>query len=192
MQSDKGLSENLLIRALKEGKTEAVGTLVATYRQRLLRSAFLLCGLEQDAEDMVQEAFFQAMRSIGNFKGKSSLYTWLYAIMVNIFRQRLRKKKSLSVDGSIMERFPAARVDQEKNLDRQKVASALQAGLQTLSGNHREVVVLRYYDGLKIEEISVALGISKGTVKSRLHYAARQIKKNISPDLNLFHGNVTN
>src|SRR5215469_7516780 len=89
------MDERKLVAALKNQEPEAVQELVRAYGDRLLRSAFLLCGSETDAEDLVQETFLQAIRSTRRFGARSTLYTWLHAILLNLSRHYHRERKRL-------------------------------------------------------------------------------------------------
>src|SRR6516165_6035602 len=97
-----------LAEALRNQETEAVQELVRGYGDRLLRSAFLLCGSETDAEDLVQETFLQAIRSARRFRARSTLYTWLHAILLNLSRHYHRERKRLVYDDEAAEREVAA------------------------------------------------------------------------------------
>ncbi len=160
--------------------------LVHLHGDRLLRSAFMLCGNETDAQDLVQETLLEAMRSVHRFQQRSSVYTWLYSILLNIRRHHYRKQKRLIFDNDagVKEMTPAG--DNVSPLDAGTAATALQEVLAALSVAHREVIALRYYEGMKIHEIARHLGLSKGTVKSRLHYAIGEMKKRLPGELNLF------
>jgi len=185
------IDEEHLVSQLKKGAPEALKTLVSTYGSRLLKSSYLLCGNEADAEDLVQETFLQALPAVKRFKGKSTLYTWLYAILTNLNRQRRRKRNPVTLPETPLDSYPTEPLDWENQLDMQKAASSLHKNLQSLSLHHKEVLVLRYFEGLKIKEIATVLGISKGTVKSRIHYAAACLKRKIPGELNLFRDKIT-
>lgn len=180
------IPERDVVHALREGDPETVEKMVILYGDRLLKSSYLLCGDEANARDLVQETFLQAMQSIKRFKEKSSLYTWLYGILLNINRRRIRNDRRLTYPGELPEPLHPDPPDLERQMDRQTVYAHLHRVIQCLSSSHREVVILRYFDGLKIEEISRILCVSKGTVKSRLFYAGEHIRKKMPGGLNLF------
>lgn len=184
-------SENELVNSLKIGTPGAVEKVVALHGDRLLKSAYLLCGHEGDARDLVQETFLQAMLAIKGFKGKSSLYTWLYGILLNLNRRRKRKNRGLTFPGELPDPPPSDSPDFEEQLDRQTLYSHLHGSIRSLSVPHREVVILRYFEGMKIEAIAKTIGVSKGTVKSRLFYAGKQVRKKMPEGLNLFYGKDT-
>ena len=80
------MDEEQLVTALKGRDPRVVQELVNSYGDRLLRSAFTLCGNQTEAQDLVQDTFVEAMRSAGRFQGRSTLYTWLHAILLNLTR----------------------------------------------------------------------------------------------------------
>jgi len=159
--------------------------LIDSHGDRLLRSACLLCGDETEAQDLVQETFLQALRSADRFRGDSAVYTWLHGILLNLCRRHFRKGKRLVLaeDRVLRESFQPKPAE---GLDQDFYATSLACAVQKLSPEHREVIVLRYYGNLKIQEIARQTGVSKGTVKSRLHYAVRCLEQLIPAEMNLF------
>ena len=178
------MNDDPLVTALKAQEPGAVQELLDNYGDRLLRSAFLLCGNETDAQDFVQETFLQAMRSVHRFQGRSTVYTWLHAILLNLIRNHRRDQKRLVYDEELVSREIAE--ENPFQLDAGLASSALRKALQQLSDTHREVIILRYYENMKIHEIADHLGISTGTIKSRLHYAIQELQKLLPDELNLF------
>jgi RNA polymerase sigma-70 factor (ECF subfamily) len=181
------MDEQDLIRALKRGDPSGLPQLVVLWGDRLLRSAFLLCGNKTDAEDLVQDTFVEALRSGHRFAGRSSLYTWLHAILLNLARHHHRKRKRLVCDDDLARQDHGALTDDEPARQDSDLASAsLAEALQRLSESHREVLILRFYEDMKIQDIARQLGLSLGTVKSRLHYAIAQMQKFLPAEVNLF------
>ena len=169
--------EEKWVDAFKKGEPQSIEKVITVYGPPLLRSAFLLCGNEVDAHDMVQETFFQAIKSIHRFKQKSSLFTWLYGILLNIFRQQTRKKRFMTFSGNLEGKKSMIDANPEHTIDRERTFSGVYSMIQTLSPRQREVLILRYYEGLKIKEIAEIVKTSEGTVKSRLHYATEALRK---------------
>src|ERR1700757_874401 len=149
---------------------------VDSHGDRLLRSAYLLCGDETEAQDLVQETLIQAIKSWRNFRGESATYTWVHGILLNLCRRHQRKQKRLVYDEELVLK-ESYHAEHATNLDQDFCAARLTQALQELSGEHREVIVLRFYEGMKIEEIARQTGVSVGTVKSRLHYAMRCLEQ---------------
>jgi len=152
---------------------------------RLVRSAYLLCGDETEAQDLVQETFLQALKSAHKFRGNSAVYTWLHGILRNLCRRHLRQQKRLVFEEKLVLKEPS-RPPAANESDRNFCSATLTEALQKLSPDHREVVVLRYYENLKIQEIAEQTGVANGTVKSRLHYAVRCLEHLIPREMNLF------
>jgi RNA polymerase sigma-70 factor (ECF subfamily) len=151
---------------------------------RLLRSAYLLCGDRTEAEDLVQETFLQAVKSAHLFRGESAIYTWLHGILLNLNRRRWRKQKRFIFDEEIVRQAASPNL-QESEIDREFQTNLLSQAILALSAEHREVIVLRYYEELKLQQIAAQTGVSLGTVKSRLHYAMQCLEKLLPGELNL-------
>lgn len=181
------MERDRFVAALRGEDPEAASELVDTCGERLFRSAFLLCGHEADAKDLVQETFLQATRSASQFRGQSSVYTWLHGILLNLTRHYHRDRKRAVFEPvapeseQLVESAPVF-----SQADVSASASALREALAKLSNVHREVVVLRYFENLKINEIATTLGIAQGTVKSRLHYAIGELQRLLPAEMNLF------
>jgi len=160
------------------------------YGDRLLRSAYLLCGDETEAQDLVQETLIQAIKSWQGFRGESALYTWIHGILLNVCRRYHRKQKRLVYDEELVlkETFQS---DHDREMDQNVCTASLTRAMQELSQEHREVLILRYFESMKIEEIARETGVSGGTVKSRLHYAVRCLEQLIPQEMNLFASDGT-
>lgn len=163
--------------------------LVEEHYDRLFRAARFMCGDVSAAEDLVQETFLAAAESIGSFKGRSSIYTWLYGILLNKFRRWLRRKSggALSLQAMVEdeERGRGEEVLETdypgppENAERNEAVELVRDAIQELSADHRSVVTLRYVEGMSYEEIAEALDCPLGTVKSRIHYALQRIGKQL-------------
>src|SRR5208283_2153752 len=171
------MDEVKLVAALKGRDSAAIEALIETHGNRLLRSATLLCGDETNAQDLVQDAFVEALRSVHRFRGQASLYTWLHSILKNLTRHYHRDSKRLVYDNELAAQEIPVLEERPSALDFGSAAAELARALQQLSEAHREVLVLRYYEQMKIDELARHLGVSKGTVKSRLHYAIREMQR---------------
>jgi RNA polymerase sigma-70 factor (ECF subfamily) len=181
-----GMDEVKLAGALKGRDPAAIDELIETHGDRLLRSATLLCGNEATAQDLVQDAFVEALRSVHRFRGQASLYTWLHSILLNLTRHHHRDNKRIVYDNELAAQETSTLEEQVDATDIESAGAELQRALGQLSDSHREVLVLRYYEHMKMDEIARNLGVSKGTVKSRLHYAIREMQKLLPAEMNLF------
>jgi RNA polymerase sigma factor (sigma-70 family) len=175
-----------LVLRIRGEDLAAAPDLLVRHGDRLLRFAFLLCGSEAAAQDLVQETFLQALRSARRFRGQSSVYTWLQGILVNLSRHHHREANRMVYDHKLLEQAPAVAGEEPLPLDVEMATSALRQALGQLSALHREVLVLRYYEGMKVHEIARHLRISRGTVKSRLHYAIAEMQQLLPKEMNLF------
>jgi RNA polymerase sigma-70 factor (ECF subfamily) len=176
--------------AFKDSPSNGLHELIEVHGDRLLRSAYLMCDDRTEAQDLVQETLLQAFKSAHRFRGDSEVYTWLHGILRNLCHRHFRKQKRL-VFGE--KSFPqeVLQPDPANELDQNFYASRLVQALQELSQEHREVIVLRYYENLKIPEIAAQIGVSEGTVKSRLHHAVRRLKQLLPDEMNLFGSSGT-
>jgi RNA polymerase sigma factor (sigma-70 family) len=180
------MDQEKLVEGLKNEDPRAIQELVETHGNRLLRSAFLLCGDETEAQDILQDTFVQAMRSGHRFGGRSSIYTWLHSILLNLTRHRHRDRRRIIYDEELACREISPEEELPSELDVETASAGIRDALRRLSDAHREVLVLRYYEQMKMEEMARLLGISRGTVKSRLHYAIKEMQKLMPGELNLF------
>jgi RNA polymerase sigma-70 factor (ECF subfamily) len=172
-----------LIREAQKGSHRAFEELVRRYSERAYRAAFRVVRDPQIAEDVLQEALLKAYRSLRSFESRSSFYTWLYRITVNLALDRQRREKrgpsvewndevARDVDPRGMVNAPA---DPEVASGRVQIRRLVAEGVQELPDGQREVLLLREVEGLSYEEIAQSMEISKGTVMSRLHYARKKL-----------------
>jgi RNA polymerase sigma-70 factor (ECF subfamily) len=169
-----------LVRRIRAGDESAFSELVNRHSDGLYRMACSLMGSTTDAEDVLQETFLGAFNRLSAFEGRSSVKTWLVRILMNHaskFRRSKRVRRTdplpdqlgpASGDEGYAASSPAAAV--ESTVDVMQM-------LQTLSAEHREVIVLRELQQMSYEEISEALRIPRGTVESRLHRARQELKR---------------
>lgn len=170
-----------LVRLARRGDDSAFGALIDRHAGWLFRVAVSMVGSQEDAEDLLQETFLAASRGLARFEERSSVKTWLRSILLNhvskLYRSRkVRRHWSLDDDRGATIR---AEVETEAATPAATVESRtdVQAMLETLSEEHRQVIVLREIDGLSYEEMAKLLGVPRGTVESRLHRARQQLKE---------------
>jgi RNA polymerase sigma-70 factor, ECF subfamily len=180
------MDQEQFLAALKGRDHAAVQELVDAFGPRLLRSACLLCGSETDAQDLVQETFLQALQSAHRFERRSSIYTWLHAILLNLTRHYHRDRKRLVFDDQLARQDTPVSEEGPSRLDTEAAGGALMETLGRLSVPHREVLILRFYENMKLGEIAAHLGLATGTVKSRLHYGLAEMQRLLPDELNLF------
>ena len=172
-----------LTRRSQAGDTEAFGELVTKYRAKILAMLYGMVRDENDAWDLAQEGFLQAWRSIHRFEGRSSFYTWLYRLTVNLAIESLRRKgrrEEVELDDAIPCSLPSPRANYQCTEIRQQVNAAL----AQLSPEHRAVIVLKEVEELQYQEIADILNLSIGTVMSRLFYGRKKLQSLLRPVYN--------
>jgi RNA polymerase sigma-70 factor (ECF subfamily) len=173
---DRALYEWIALRC-QSGEAGAFEDLIAAMERPLLYYAASLTGDPDSGLDVLQEAWIKAFRGIGKLKDPGALRSWLYSIVHGIAVDRIRRNVS-------RERAEAAELEDfqecaEPSFDEEDAAAIHQA-LSELDVKHREVLVLHFLEDLSLDEIVNVVGCSLGTVKSRMHYAKRAMKKNLS------------
>ena len=172
----------LIERSLR-GDSAAFGCLVRKYQDRLFNTVVHVAGSREEAEDVAQEAFVQAYVKLSSFHRESAFYTWLYRIAFNVaVSRRRRKKNEVSLDAGREEsgREPADDLEVPgEHLLREERAHLVHAALDSLSEEHRTILVLREMEGFEYEQISEILDLPTGTVRSRLHRARLQLREQL-------------
>jgi RNA polymerase sigma factor (sigma-70 family) len=158
------------------GKNSAFSYIVDRHKDRAYNLAFRICGNHEEAEEIAQDSFLKAYRSLKSFKRKSSFATWLYRIVYNtsISFVRVKKKGVLSLDD-----FPADVIDfigsntSEEDAEKEYRCALVNFALQKISEEERGLISLYYYEEMSPDEISDVTGISKSNIKVKL-FRARQ------------------
>jgi RNA polymerase sigma-70 factor (ECF subfamily) len=177
-------SEDLeLVHRSQAGDTEAFGELVTKYRAKIYAMLYGMVRNENDAWDIAQEGFLQAWRSIHKFEGRSSFYTWLYRLTVNLAIDSLRRK-GCRVEVELDDAIPCSLPNPCTNYRRTEISEHISAALAQLSPEHRAVIVLKEIEDLQYQEIADILNISIGTVMSRLFYGRRKLQSILRPIFN--------
>lgn len=184
-EEDRGL-----IARAQQGDTAAFRSLVERHQRRAFAIALALVRDENDARELVQDAFLRVYKGLDNFQGGSSFFTWLYRIITNLSIDLIRKpgRQLVDIDEARFESddaqeadFPLlSRVDGADPADvvrRREIARRLQVALDALPPYHRGVIVMREIEGLSYEEMATAMGVSKGTIMSRLFHARQKLQK---------------
>lgn len=178
--------DQLLVELAQGGDLAAFDKLVLRHNKRLYNTVYYMTQNRDDSYDLLQDIFAKAYRSIKKFKGKSSFYTWIYTIAVNMTINHLKKKKrqaALSIDdetsGVHNDRVfvsQGAKTDPRREADLKILQKRLNEALMKLSKEHRTVVVLFDIEGMPHSQISSILGVSEGTIRSRLFYAHQNLQ----------------
>ena len=193
-QSAQALADSELIQQFNTGHEEAFVEIMQRYHTKIFSIAFSLLHNRSDAEEITQDTFIRAHRGLGRFRGDSSLATWLHRIAVNLARNRYwyffrrRRHATLSLDnalgedegGTFADLVAADSPDPAQESSRDEFASMVDTCMEKLEPRHREILTLRNVLNRSYEEIATALGITVGTVKSRIARARENLRAQIA------------
>ena len=143
-KASQQLEDLELIHRCQTGDTEAFGELVTKYRTNIFAMICRIMGNENDAWDLAQEGFLKAWRSIHQFEGRSSFYTWLYRITINVTIDSLRRRcrrSEVELDDTIPSSLPSPRA----NCERAEIRELVYAALAQITPEHRVVIVLKVF-----------------------------------------------
>ena len=175
-----------LVSAAQSGDLDAFNELVTHYRGKVYAMIVNMIRNEAESWDLAQDVFLKAWKALPRFEARSTFYTWLYRITHNVTYDWMRKKKvqgdaefddATAVDaepGTVT--LPKQIAPADANLDRGEVGDRITKAIETLSEDHRAVILLKDVDGLRYHEIAEVIGTSIGTVMSRLFYARKKLQ----------------
>lgn len=179
-----------LVAAAQGGDRRAFQALYQRYERKVFAVAYGFLRSQEDALDVVQEAFIKVHRYLPNFEGQSSFYTWLYRIVANLCIDHIRRsgrKKDVEFDDKLRHDGDqesatnmvqiAALGDPVEAVRNKEILKAVRESLQHLSDKHRAVIVMRELQGLSYADMAKAMNCSKGTIMSRLFHARRNMQK---------------
>jgi RNA polymerase sigma-70 factor (ECF subfamily) len=179
-----------LVERARAGELAAFDQLVRQYERQVFRIAQHITQNREDAQDVVQDAFFKAYQKLEQFQGNSKFYTWLVRIAVNEALMRLRKRRTAKTvsmdedvqteDGSLPRDFADWTPNPEQQYKQAELKEILQKTIQGLPPGFRTVFTLRDVEGLSTEETAEALNLSIPAVKSRLLRARLQLRERLS------------
>jgi len=178
--------EKQLIQECLAGRTEAFGELVLRYQDRLYNALYRILSSADDARDVTQESFVQALQKLKTFRGQSAFYSWLFRIALNAAasHQRRTRRKASSIDAG-RERAGSDPVDPRPDtapshaLEAQERHESVQLALSQIPAEFRVPLVLKEIEGLKYQEIAAILGCPIGTVRSRIHRARVELRQRL-------------
>jgi RNA polymerase sigma-70 factor (ECF subfamily) len=189
-------SDQSLVEAARGGDRKALVTLLERHHPRILRFSMKMCGHPEDAQDVVQDTLLTVAKDFRDFRGASSLSTWLYTIARSYCIKKRRKSKfappeeaSLEGDSSgEAQDVPHPAPGPEEATVRREVTEALDRAIAHLRPAYRDVLLLRDVEGLSAAEVGEVLGLSVPAVKSRLHRARSEVRARLAPLLGLGEG----
>jgi RNA polymerase sigma-70 factor (ECF subfamily) len=174
-----------LITECIAGNQAAIEVLVRQYETSVFKLALSILGDEAEANEVTQETFIAALKSLRTYQEKRSFKAWLYTIALNLSRSQLRKRKVMerlkAAVGSILRIESQKRPTPEEEVIRTEKEALVWSELNNLDERHRTVVILRYFHELSISEISEIMSISEGTIHSRLHNAREKLRIALEP-----------
>ncbi|HZP81783.1 MAG TPA: RNA polymerase sigma factor [Chthonomonadaceae bacterium] len=171
--SEERQEERAWLDRCAEGDERAIRWVLHRYRDRVVRLAAHVLHNSREAEDVAQEAFVKAFRQIGQFRGESGFYAWLYRIVVNLCLDRMRRK-CVTAEMPLEDGALPTLVAQSPDIDKCLAVTQI---LDSLTPPMRAALVLREVEGLEYAEIAAVLQIPVGTVRSRLNSAREQFRR---------------
>jgi len=186
--------ERRLIERIKQGDDDAFFKLVDRYKKKAFGIAYRFTDNAEDAEDLSQEAFLRAYRSIGSFKGGARFYTWFYRILVNLCIDHARKRRTApgmdsasqtrsGTTGVKIEQFEDHRTNTspEKAVFTIELSERVTTAIASLPDRQKQVFILRHYEELSLKEIAETIQCAEGTVKAHLSRAVRSLRNHLGP-----------
>lgn len=189
---DETTADHDLIAQFKKGSMEAMEKIVDRYEKRIFSFGLRICGHTQDAEDVMQETFLNAFRSLGRFRGETRLKNWLFTIAANACKRKRRKKKGEPERELSLEAFmpaegagtpyeiPDTSKDPAQDLLRSELRGVIESAVRSLPRRYRLVFLLRDIEGFSTRETGRILGITGKAVKTRLHRARLHLREEIN------------
>ena len=166
------MDDSQAIRRCQDGETNAFRILVERYQKQAAGHAVAILFNRDDALDAVQEAFIDAFRAIGTFDIARAFYPWFYVLLRNrCYKMGTRKRETESIEDTEIV-APQSGLPREEKL-------ALERALFSLPSEDRELITLKYLDGLSYQELAKHLQIPKGTVMSRLFHVRKQLQRKL-------------
>jgi RNA polymerase sigma-70 factor, ECF subfamily len=189
--AEEAAHDSKLVERFKKGDESAFAEIMERYRGRTYSIAFRSLHNHADAEEITQDTFIRAHRALANFRGDSSLATWLNRIAVNLSRNRYwyffrrHRHATLSLDSSVREQdsgtisdlIAAETADPAQESSRTEFSTLVSACMEKLNASQREILKMRAVQNLPYEEIAETLQVSTGTVKSRLARTRENLRK---------------
>lgn len=178
MENDTSNSDEALVVAFRRGDQSAATALVHRYGKPLARFLHGRGVPPGDLEDVVQEAFFKAFRSLDQWRGDAGFRHWLYRIALNAGRDHWRRSKARGGEHVTIEHDTVEGASSpEHDLEQSDIIARIRVRLGTLTSMQREVFLLRAQEGLEYAEIAGILGTTPGAARVHYHHAVRRLKE---------------
>ena len=183
-------TDQALVARVQQGDKRAFDLLVSRYQQRIIKLVSRFVRNRDDAMDVAQDTFIKAYRALGNFRGESAFYTWLYRIAINTAKNHLtaiaRRPVEVNLTDADGEEIPLEALQQETETPEKillvaEIKKTIFATIDSLQEDLRTAILLREIDGLSYEEIATAMECPIGTVRSRIFRAREVIDGTLKP-----------
>jgi RNA polymerase sigma-70 factor (ECF subfamily) len=173
------LTDLELVQQVRNGKRQAYTELMRRYQQRVYWVARRIVGNHDDADDVAQETFVKAYLALGDFRGDSSFFTWVYRIAVNLSLNTVRKQQVMNYlrESPIISSVLPAKDNPHATLEMKELESKLQRAIARLPEKQKAVFVLRYHEEMSYEEISEVLKTSVGGLKANYFHALKKVQE---------------
>jgi len=172
-----GADDRTLVTAFLDGRREAFDVIVERHRRTVYQVCYRFVGNHEDAADLAQDVFVRAFKGLKNFKGESSLGTWLYRVGVNACLNRVATKRPETEPIDSVQRVDARAADPLDEVLRGERAAAVRQAIEQLPPKQKATLMLRVYQELSHEEIARILGSSVGAVKANFFHALGNLKR---------------
>ncbi|MFZ3056147.1 MAG: RNA polymerase sigma factor [Smithella sp.] len=187
-------SEAEIVAKVLNGDRQAYALLVEEYKTPIYNLAYRMTGNSQDADDLTQETFLRAFNQLFRYDTKRSFFTWLYTISLNIIRNHLKKnstrrrddfrqREKISGTGEFDDKQVALQESRDRDEGRKEREEKLESCLQKLSPELRELMILRFYQGLPFEAIAEITGLSLSAIKMRVYRGLEKLRKYIEENV---------
>jgi RNA polymerase sigma-70 factor (ECF subfamily) len=182
-------SDEHLLAAARAGDRQALETLLERHQEQVYRFGMKMCRDPEDAKDVLQDTLLAMARGVRDFRGASSLSTWLYTIARSFCIKKRRRAKSVpeeerSLDADVAgdaKQLASPGAGPDEALAAKRVEHALERAITSLDPMYREVLLLRDVEGLTAPEVAEVLGVTVQAVKSRLHRARLSVRERVAP-----------
>lgn len=193
MKPTNSSDEERWIAGARRGDADAFESLMHLHEKQIYGLCLRLCGNSEDAREVAQETFLSAWQGLPAFRGDASFPTWLYRLASNACMDLLRRERRSrgaagpSLDDTLVNfEIPDPMPGPQEHAEQDELHQAVLKGLETLSPEHREVLILREIHQLSYDEISEVLDLDEGTVKSRINRARKQLRAFLARSGNFF------
>lgn len=180
------MTEEALVRRLKEGDRTSFDLLYERYKNMALRTAYLITGNLSDSEDVVQDTFVKVWLHCRELKNEDGFKAWMMQILVRTAYKSAKKKSRELPDEEILQKVDKSRdISFTEDMIAREEAERIAGAVRALPVKQRTVVTLYYYQECSVSEIAAMLGVFEGTVKSRLHTARKSLRGKLERDMGL-------